>query len=92
MTTESFTLFKDGSPVASGPLALVAPQAALLAGDQNVVRLVVVDGGANAARIQVGSLSVQARWEPTLELFPAQSVAPSWIRRLQLLLDDLATS
>jgi len=86
---ERFALRGDGGRVATGPLALLAAQAAALARGGAVVHVAAAGGGAcRVSATPVGA--VRAEWAPPLVLFPdpADLGPPGWLARLQMLLDQ----
>ena len=86
---ERFALRCDGVRVASGPLALLAAQAAALARGGAVVHVAAAGGG--ACRVWATPAgAVRAEWAPPLVLFPdpAELGPPGWLARLQMLLDQ----
>ncbi len=87
MTAGSYGLQINHVSRVTGPLALIAPQAAQAAADYTLVR--VLDGGGQAARVQVLDGRVVTSWDQPNELFPHRSCQPPWIERLQALITDL---
>ncbi len=88
MTPCSYSLEVDHLSRATGPLALIAPQAVqAAANDQSLVR--VLDDGGQAAQIQIVGGQLLTNWDQPNELFPSESNQPLWIERLHTLITDL---
>jgi len=87
MTAGSYGLQINHVSRVTGPLALIAPQAAQAAADHALVR--VLDGGGQAARVQILDGRVVTSWDKPNELFPHRDCQPPWIERLQALITDL---
>ncbi len=87
MTAGSYGLQINHVARVTGPLALIAPQAAQAAAANALVR--VLDGGGRAARVQLLDGRVVTSWDQPNELFPHRECQPPWIERLQALITDL---
>ena len=88
MTPSSYSLEIDHLWRATGPLALIAPQAVqAAANDQTLVR--VLDDGGQAARVRILEGQLLTSWDQPNELFPSEGNQPPWIERLHALITDL---
>lgn len=86
MTPGSFSLEVNYLSQATGPLALIAPQAVQAAATQPNVR--VVDEVGQAATLRMIEGDVITSWDQPNELFPSGG-QPRWIKRLDTLITDL---
>lgn len=72
----------------TGPLALVAPQAAEASADDTATVRVVDALGRAAVVIRAGQ-ALEVHWDEPNELFPAGDGPPPWVERLRTLIGDL---
>lgn len=86
--SSSYTLEINHQSSVTGPLALVAPQAAE-AGATGSATVRVVDALGRAAVVTRTNHTLNVQWDEPNELFPTSDGPPQWVERLRSLIGDL---
>ncbi len=86
--SSSYTLEINHHSSVTGPLALVAPQAAEAVAD-GTASVRVIDPMGRAAVVTRTNRTLEVHWDEPNELFPASDGPPQWVERLGTLIGDL---
>lgn len=84
----SYTLEINHQSSVTGPLALIAPQAAE-AGIDRTATVRIIDPMGQAAVVTLTECTLEVHWDEPNELFPVCDGPPAWVERVRTLIGDL---